>query len=259
MDHPPKEQLPFGRLAFARTFCTDWISEHGKMIALALLTLIVLSFSLFQLIGKFSGDKTSVFIEAQKAFSSWTPERVGDLNALRALERPLQAHPELESKFGSHIAQRLLTLEDSKKADRYASAAFKRVHALTSSYYERFSRNTLVISRGQFAQGLEEAKRLKSDLDQDDAFWQGRDKFVRSGAMLYAYNLIRIAALERELGSKEGELKAWEELVNCAGWGQTPPCAKTYDPEAYALLAQNFTQGETSLLDYIQERKRLLK
>jgi hypothetical protein len=33
---------------------------------------------------------------------------------------------------------------------------------------------------------------------------------------------------------------------------------KTYDPEAYSLLAKNFSQGDVSLLDYIEQRKKEL-
>ncbi|MBI2810774.1 MAG: hypothetical protein HYX67_08110, partial [Candidatus Melainabacteria bacterium] len=99
-------------------------------------------------------------------------------------------------------------------------------------------------------------KRLRDDLEKDDVFWDGRDKFVKSGAILYAYNLVRIAALERELGSKDGELKAWEELERNAGWNDRPANLKTYDPEAYALLEQNFTRGDVSLADFIAQRKK---
>lgn len=109
-----------------------------------------------------------------------------------------------------------------------------------------------------YASALDEAKRLKLDLQSDDAFWESRDKLVRSGAILYAYNLVRIAALERELHSKQGELKAWDELVCSAGWEDTPPISKMYDPEAYALLAKNFTQGDVTLRGYIEQRRKEL-
>src|SRR5580700_10398436 len=139
------------------------------------------------------------------------------------------------------------------KTDAYAKFDLINSQELTSPYYARFSQNTLTISQGKYAQALEEAKSLKTDLEKDDAFWEGRDKFVRSGTILYAYNLLRIATLEKELGSKEGELKAWEELVQHAGWKGEPVNMKMYDPDAYALLKQNFSQGDVSLLDYIEQ------
>jgi tetratricopeptide (TPR) repeat protein len=258
MDNQPKDHLPIGRAALAKAFCADWVSEHSKTILLSFITLIVLSFGLFQVTGKFSAGNKSDYLEVGNAFSAWSADESRNPKIPKSLEQPLNRHPELEAKFGTSIAQRLLALGNVKKAGQYANAALKRARDLTSPYYERFSRNTLLISQGKFDSALDEAKRMKADLEQDDGFWEGRDKFIRSGTALYAYNLVRIAALERELGSKEGELKAWEELVRNAGWKEQPANMKTYDPEAYSLLAKNFSQGDVSLLDYIEQRKKEL-
>lgn len=256
MDNSSKDPLPMGRAALAKTFCAEWISEHGKVILLSFVTLIVLSFCLFQLAGKFLPSQKSDYLHIQKAFHAWVSKELPDAQLFSALEKPLKSHPELEAKFGAHIAQRLLSQGEVHKANTYASSLLKRAQELTSTYYPRFSRNTLLISQGKYIEALEEAKQLKVDLESDDVFWQGRDKLVRSGTILYAYNLMRIASLEGQVGSKEGELKAWDELVHNAGWQGSPANVKTYDPEAYALLAQNFTQGDISLLDYIEQRKK---
>lgn len=259
MENQPKEQLPIGRAALAKALCADWISEHSKTILLSFITLIMLAFFLFQLMGKFSAGKKSDYLEIEQAFNAWVSQETEDRNLLKNLEKPLSRHPELQAKFGNQIAQRLLSLGDVNKADAYAKAALVRAQDLTSPYYSRFSRNTLMISQGKYSEALEEAKRLKIDLEKDDAFWETRDKFIRSGTILYAYNLMRIASLERELGSKDGELKAWEDLVQNAGWKSLPANMKTYDAEAWALLEQNFKQGSISLLDYIEQRKKELK
>jgi hypothetical protein len=258
MENQPREQLPIGRAALAKVICADWITEHSKKILLSCITLILVAFFLFQLLGKFSIGKKSDYLEVQKAFNVWVSQETQDHKLLKNLEKPLSRHPELQAKFGNQIAQRLLSFGDVNKADIYAKAALIRSQDLTSPYYSRFSRNTLVISQGNYLEAIEEAKSLKIDLEKNDAFWEGRDPFAPSGTILYAYNLVRIASLERQLGSKEGELKAWDELVRNAGWKDQPSNMKTYDPEAYALLAQNFTQGDISLLDYIEQRKKEL-
>lgn len=134
-----------------------------------------------------------------------------------------------------------------------------RTHSLTSSYYTRFSNNTKFITSGNYAGALKEAQQLKTDLEQDLAFWNKRDKLVKSGTVLYAYNLIRIASLERKVGSVQGELAAWDELLQNSGWNRQPKNPLTYDPDAYALVASNFQNGETSLLDFIQARKAALE
>ncbi len=258
MENQPKEQLPIGRAALAKVICADWITEHSKKILLSCVSLIVLAFFLFQLLSKVSIGKKSDYLEVKRAFSEWISQEAQDHKLLKNLEKPLNRHPELQAKFGNQIAQRLLSLGDASKADIYAKAALVRSQDLTSPYYSRFARNTLIISQGKYLEALKEAKSLKQDLEKNDAFWENRNPFALSGTVLYAYNLVRIASLERQLGSKEGELKAWEELVRNAGWKDQPVNLKAYDPEAYALLAQNFTQGDISLLDYIEQRKKEL-
>jgi len=252
------DPLPMGPVALAKAFCADWISGNSKTLFLSFLTLIVMVVCLFQFTGGLSSGRAD-YQQVQKAFHAWISEEGQDAKLLKNLEKPLRSHPELEAKFGTLMAQRLLTLGEVSKAGGYAAAALKRAQTLTSPYYTQFSRNTLVISQGKYAEALEKAKQLKVDLEKDDAFWEGRDKFVKSGSILYAYNLLRIASLEAALGSKEGELEAWEELVRNAGWKDRPVNLKTYDPEAYALLARNFTQGDLSLLDFIEQRQKVLR
>jgi hypothetical protein len=243
--------LPVGRVAFAKTMHAQWVAGNSKTILFSALALLATCFGVYQLSGR-QGASPSLHID--KAFQNWIVQEAQDLKVYQQLERPMRQHPELQSKFGTAIAQRLLGLGEVKEATKYANAAFKRSHDLNSPYYAAFSKNTLLISEERFAQALENAQQLKLDMLGDDLFWQNRDPFVRSGSILYAYNLLRIAALQCQLGAKEEERIAWNELLENAGWRGEPLNPKTYDPEAYALLAQNFTQGELSLNDYIQRR-----
>ena len=95
-------------------------------------------------------------------------------------------------------------------------------------------------------------------MDSDDRFWEKKSELVRHGCILYAYNLLRIAMLEKAAGTPKGELSAWAEMKKNAGWHGTQPTSRTYDPEAYLLLGQNFQNQETSLLDYIKYREDAL-
>jgi hypothetical protein len=134
-----------------------------------------------------------------------------------------------------------------------------RAPVLYSDYYKRYTINTNLITKQHYEQALQEAKQFKHDLSEDALFWQTRDKMIKSGTMLYAYNLIRIAALERALGSVEGELSAWNELIAHAGWEGDPKNPHTYDPDAYSLITQHFHQGSVSLQQFVLERKKLLE
>ena len=64
---------------------------------------------------------------------------------------------------------------------------------------------------------------------------------------------------ERAVGSTQGELNAWNEFLQNSGWDKSPKNPQIYDPDAYSLLASNFQQGETSLLDFIKQRQAVLE
>lgn len=247
-----KETLDDGKVAFAKTISREWILSHKRMLLIGCLTLCVLSVVLFRFFPSFSSGMS----KANSLFYSAALET--DLEELKKLEKMFQKEPFLRSQLGNELTQRFLSIGDVGKARRYAEGVQKHTRDLLSSYYARFAHNTFAISSGHYAQALDEAKLLKKDLEKDETFWSKRDKTIRSGSLLYAYNLIRIAALERALGSKEGELAAWTELVDNAGWLGAPKNMQMYDPEAYALIAQHFQKGEISFLDFINARKQAL-
>lgn len=251
-----EERLTIGRAALAKGICREWISGHSKLILISFLTLIALSFCIYLVQSSLGGGSRLGRLETERAFQSWISSDSSGAAEWKELEKPLHRYPDLEAKFGAQIAQKLLAMGDIKKGEAYAKAVLKRAADLNTPFYSAFSNNTLAIASGKYREALAASEALKIQMLQDDAFWEGRDKIVRSGAALYAYNLLRIAMLYQRLGEKEAELQAWEELVQNAGWRGAPINPKTYDPEAYQALLENFTQGDLSLLDYIEQRKR---
>lgn len=248
-----EEKLPIGRIVIAKEFCSDWIAEHGKLILGVFVVVIVLLCAVLP----FASRKRFDYLAAQAAYSAWASAATSDSRLFAELEKPLSSNPDLEAHFGSLIAQRCLALNDYKKAETYAKAALHRTRKLLLPYYSSFSKNSCLIAQGQFQKALQEAKQLKEEMRQDESFWKSKDPVVRSGHLLYAYNLLRIATLEKEVGSIEGELAAWDEFLKEAGWieGVASPVA---DREAYELLAQVFQEGGVSLKDFIKARKERL-
>jgi hypothetical protein len=115
-----------------------------------------------------------------------------------------------------------------------------------------------MIAEGKLLEALAEAKGLKKRMEEDTAFWESRSTVVRHGSLLYAYNLLRIAMLEKAAGSSDGELAAWKELKQNAGWEAVQFTPRAYDPEAYVLIQQNFQKQDVSLQDFIKHREELL-
>ena len=58
-----EDKLPIGRIAFARSACIDWVSDHSKSVLISLASALILLFALFQIAGKFSEGHRSDFVE----------------------------------------------------------------------------------------------------------------------------------------------------------------------------------------------------
>ncbi len=93
----------------------------------------------------------------------------------------------------------------------------------------------------------------------DEKLWTHTEPSFKAGRALYAYNLVRIASLEREAGSFEGEMKAWDDVMHCSGWAGKEPRPHDYDPEAFRMLSVNFQSGDVSFVDFIKQRKNELQ
>lgn len=233
------------------------------------------------------GGRYTDYLSAESAYRKWSDSKEG----FDKLEKLIKKHPGLHQKYEGAIAQKLLlqttesfsaslqprvdgqmetasseVLKDSSAKlaatskeliRKYADSALKRVEDF-SPYYVRFSEESLLIGEGKMKEALERAKKLKADMDKDEVFWSQGSKIVRHGSLLYAYNLLRIAMLEKAAGSIEGELAAWKEFKFNAGWLGTAPTHKSYDPDAYRLLQQNFQKSDISLRDYVAYREKML-
>lgn len=177
------DQLPMGRVAFAKSVCVDWVVEHSRMILFSLGSAAVLSFGFFQCLA-----------------------------------------PILEKD---------------------------RLGELIPPYYVEFSSATKAIQSGKMEEALHAARALNVKLQKDTAFWDAQDKMVRSGDLLYAYNLLRLATLEREVGTPTGELTALNECLN--------HMKQADEAEAWAMVGHSMQDGSISLKDYLMQRKRSLE
>ena len=250
-----EESLLQRRIAAAKMISLDWFATYNKQIIAAICAIITVSFFLLPLMRLTNRGRLD-YLQIQNAFTNWDSQTKHDPALFKPLRDSLARNPELSTKFGTSIAQRLLSLGEIKLADEYAQAALKRTKTLLSPYHIHFSQNTLLISQGQMKRALELAYQLKKTMEEDELLWKDKEYSLQAGRTLYAYNLLRIASLEREIGSKQRENAAWDEILRSAGWAGAAPHPKTHDPLAFKAIAENYQVGEVSLLDYIQQRKR---
>ena len=139
------------------------------------------------------------FIVADQAFDQWSG---GDDSKLNDLEKLMSHHPELHAKYDSAIASHLAAMENGAKAKSYAQKVFQRINGVCE-FHGAFANTSLQILEGQYNEALNMAKALKQELEAQDL---GYSK------LLYGYNLLRIASLEKQLENHGSHKQALDNL-----------------------------------------------
>jgi hypothetical protein len=185
------------------------------------------------------------YLNAARFFSQTCGEGSDREEALIQLQAIMARHQELHPKYDGALAQSLLNHHKPGVAKGYAYSIATRVRD-ESSYAKKFTDATFLIAEGTYQKALEESLQLKIDLEREGLAEQKLET-------LYAYNLLRIAMLQQEVGSAKEEILAWDELHRHL------PTRGAEDGErsAYRQLMENFHRGSITLTDYINARKAI--
>lgn len=185
------------------------IQQNARWILYGVLFLLLLLVLIYRILSSQSARAEKDFIQAEQEITLLDqPDKKEE--ALKNLKNILYAHPELNPLYEGVMAQELLNQGDLTEAFPLANQALNRVKGRLSSEYEAFSHTTLAIADKQFSDALIQAYQLKELLL---AKTLPKDSPLNT---LYAFNLLRIAFLEKELKHKELEKRAWDELNQMA-------------------------------------------
>ena len=222
----------------------EWLLANKKIFLWGFLGFLVLLVGAYRLTAVRTLNAESDFFQAQTAFthfqeaaadseSSSASAEIDQLNAI------MQRHPEIKPKYQGSLAQTLLIEQQAPQAQKYADDIFKRTQPEHLQFYQDYSRTSLLIAEGRYADALPQAVQLKTKMDQLNA---------DDHSFLYVYNLIRLALLYQQNNQPKQELETWEEL-------QT----QTQRLEAVLAVSQIFKVGQASLNEYMEERAKTLK
>jgi hypothetical protein len=164
----------------------------GASAALAGVFLLIFHFN--------SASDAMSYVKAESAFSAWeaSPENEKLYAAMRSA---MASVPALGKKHEAAIAQKLIEMEKIDEALIMAQRSLRRVKE-EAPFHVAFAENSLLIEKGKVQQALENAVALKERMVVEK----------KAGVLLYAYNLLRIASLQRELQNRPGEKAGLEEL-----------------------------------------------
>lgn len=234
---PPYFQEKFSLFQELSRSYSKWLSIGGSMAA----GLLLLAFY-FQ-----SGPKAMAFAEAKRAFAQWM-DRPYDDHRLAGLVHALQKVPQLKERYEPVLAQKLI--EGGRGSEVLDLAAKAIALAKTETpLHAAYAETTLLIEQKQYQLSLERAVALKTKMDSECGISRFMENPALGGALLYGYNLVRIAFLQQELGNGPGEKAAWEELEAFLSLSKKD----VVQPISRGLEEKGF-----SLADYIRERKGAL-
>lgn len=216
----------------------EWISKNGKTLVYIIVGLLALFFVIYRFSASKQQKTESDYFNAANYFSLLQRSGTNEEETLNKLNDIIQRHPELHAQYDGPIAQQLLNENKVADAMNYADGSLKRITKDNLPLYKDFASTSLLISEKKYKDALERSKILQQNSLANASEYKNN--------YLEALNLLRIAILYQELGQKQEELNAWNELTN-------------YLTTTSTQLIKPLTFGKVSLADYIEHRKNILK
>jgi len=230
---------------------SEWISEYGKIVFYAILILLALILIIFRFSTSRSSQAEKDYLAAQNNFLVFQQDKPESKAALEKLQQILQSAPELHAKYDGRIAQVLLNRGDVQASQGFADRVFKRTQTNHLPSYTDYAQTSLMIAEGKYQEALASSLALKQKMLTEA---QEQPEKRNSEDLLFAFNLLRIAFLEGQIGSAKDEMAAWEEFKKLSTANQSPSSSA-----AFATVIRHFEEGQVALKNYIESREKLLK
>lgn len=230
------------------SFSSDWndymdlpfvqfVMKNSRQIGYGVLIFLLLLVLAYRFLAYRSNQAEKDFILAKEAVQSLkNPEK--EASSLATLQTILSARTDLQAKYDGIVGQTLLTQGKTEEAKPYIERTFNRVKQEASPFDQDFAKTSLLIAEGHLNEALKNAYLLK-------------DKMLEAASpssTLFAFNLIRIAFLEKAAQNPAAEQKAWSELKTM---GQPSHPIKIKAHELNKVMT-HFDDEGASLKDYIK-------
>jgi hypothetical protein len=214
----------------------EWISSYKKYLLYGVAAVFAGLILAYRLLSVSNLNTEGDYFRAQAIFSKFQEDFVDNKDELNELETIIRRHPELQAKYDGPIAQTLLIEGDIPKARVFADLTFNRTRPDHLALFEEYAKTSLVIGEGKYSDALQQATQLKTKLESGEA------NLIQSS--LYAFNLVRLALLNQQLGQKDAELESWAAVQ-----------ALGENSKAALAAIGIFNVGNASLNQYIMQRK----
>lgn len=229
----------------------ELIEQYGKPVLISMLLLFVAFVVLYRISSGTRTEALETYLSAEtqfKRFMSVTPGNPQSAKqSLEEIQATMVEEPELQTKYDPPLAQKLISIEQVNPALPLAKSTLSKQNFEQLPYYRDFAEITLLIETHRYDEALETSQKLLSDLDSNQELAFTHPEKQTFGPLLYAYNLIRIAMLQKKLGQFEGEQNTWNLFSEY----------QENFPEATAQIApliNSLRSGTYTLDNYMEER-----
>lgn len=237
----PVEELDLSH-ALVENRLFQFISEHSRKILYLLLALLAIFVIMYKLSSSKKAEAESDYYYVVADFSHLKSLIGSDNEAefqqyLSGMKKILVKHPELHGKYDAPIAQTLIFAGNVNETQEFTSSVMQRVKEDETPSHISYAENTLIVNQKKYKEALDRAIALKKEVNPETS---------DDNEILYGMNLIRIATLLQEVGTKDDEIVAWQEFEDYAAKHE----------KGMKELINRFSDGNVTLFDYIEYRKR---
>lgn len=205
----------------------QFVIKNSRQIGYGALVLLLVIILGYRFLAYRSNLAEKDFISAKEAALGLNDPEKSE-KSLATLQSILSTHPSLQAKYDGLVGQTLLTQGKLEEAKPYIERTLTRTKSEASPSDLEYAKTSLLIAEGKYDEALKNAYLLKESA---------------ISPTLYAFNLIRIAFLERTLTNPVAEQQAWNELK---GMESKMPAHE------YNKVMTHFDDQGASLKDYIK-------
>lgn len=211
----------------------EWITTYKQYLIWGILALFAAMAITYRVLTWSNLSTEEDYYRAQTIYNKFQDDAFDNQEELQELKTIMQRHPELQSKYDGPIAQTLIIEGEIPQAKDFANMVFQRTRPDQLALFEEYSKTSLLIGEGSSADALQQAILLKAKIENDNL----------TDSALYAFNAIRIAFLNKELGNKDAEKEAWAAVQTLGE-----------NSKAAAEVIGLFSSGSTSLNQFAAQK-----
>jgi hypothetical protein len=218
-----------------------WCMDRSKYFTYGLMTLVLLMVLSMRALPILKKKNAKDYFLAKASFENWKNAKTNS-DELKELLRITKKHMHLTPSFEASIAQELIANDKVEEAKYFASFSIKRLEK-NLPLHAIFAKGSILIANDKYKEALKGALLLKKQIKENAK--------AKDYDLLYGYNLLRIAVLQKSLDKKSQELISWQEFEKYLKTQKNEPNLQILDQ------AHTFYEKE-SIQNYLDHRKKII-